>query len=209
MPAMINMVGQVCGQLTVVAKAEPKTARIKWLCKCSCGNELAVEGTKLRSGHTRSCGCIHRPAIERFAEKIALVDSGCIEWIGGLNGVGYGQFYVGRNANPNTGKGYAHRWSFEHHVGPIPEGMHLDHLCRNRACVNPEHLEPVTIRENILRGVSRAAEHATKTHCPAGHPYEGSNLYVYPTSGIRRCRECGRLQSAARYRRAAQARRAS
>jgi hypothetical protein len=143
-------------------------------------------------------GYVRRPALVRFADKIALTDSGCVEWIGGLNGVGYGQFYIGRTSLEQTGKGYAHRWSYEYHVGPIPEGLELDHLCRNTACVNPEHLEPVTQRENLLRGTSPAAEHAKKTSCPAGHPYAGRNLYIYPSTGIRRCRECGRLQAQAR-----------
>lgn len=144
-------------------------------------------------------GSVRRPALDRFAEKIALTDSGCIEWIGGLNGVGYGQFYAGRTSLAETGKTYAHRWSYEYHVGPIPEGLHLDHLCRNRACVNPEHLQPVTVRENLLRGEGPSAVNAEKTHCPKGHPYSGDNLYVYPTSNIRRCRECGRQQCRARY----------
>lgn len=151
-------------------------------------------------------GTIIRPALDRFADRIALTDSGCIEWIGGLNGVGYGQFYVGRTSYDATGKGYAHRWSYEYHVGPIPEGLHLDHLCRNRACVNPDHLEPVTVRENLLRGETTTAAHARKTHCPAGHEYAGRNLYIHPTRGYRVCRECGRQRSAARYRLIAQAR---
>jgi hypothetical protein len=142
-------------------------------------------------------GTVIRPAIDRFAEKIALTDSGCIEWIGGLNGVGYGQFFRGRLSHGDTGKTYAHRWSYEHHVGPIPEGLHLDHLCRNRACVNPDHLEPVTVRENLLRGEGVSAACAKKTHCPKGHPYSGDNLYTHPTKNMRRCRECARQQSAA------------
>lgn len=140
-------------------------------------------------------GTVQRPAIERFREKIAPGPNGCIEWTGGLNGVGYGQFYGGRTSLGQTGKTYAHRWSYEHFVGPIPEGLHLDHLCRNRKCVNPEHLEPVTIRENLLRGVGPSAIHAQKTECPAGHPYSGDNLYTHPAKHQRFCRECGRLHA--------------
>ena len=194
---MIDMTGQTCGKLTVLAVAQQGSGRkVKWLCRCTCGNEVAVASDKLRSGRTRSCGCIHRPAVDRFAEKIATSDTGCIEWIGGLNGVGYGQFYVGTNtpgvATSETGKGYAHRWSYEYHVGPIPDGMHLDHLCRNRACVNPDHLEPVTIRENLLRGVGPSARNAAKTRCKRGHLLAGENLYVHPTKNMRRCRQCDR-----------------
>jgi hypothetical protein len=86
-------------------------------------------------------GRVRRAAMDRFLEKTMTTDSGCIVWTGGLNGVGYGQFYVGRTSRDATGKGYAHRWSYEQFVGPIPEGMHIDHLCRNRACVNPDHLD--------------------------------------------------------------------
>lgn len=97
---------------------------------------------------------------------------------------GYGQ--VGRGIP-------AHRVVYEELVGPIPEGLQLDHLCRVRACVNPGHLEPVTRRENLLRGESPAAKHARKTHCPKGHPFEGENLYVDPR-GQRGCKTCRREQ---------------
>jgi hypothetical protein len=114
------MTGQVCGQLTVLCIAPSTTKKVKWLCRCSCGNEVEVDGTKLRSGHTKSCGCMHRPAYDRFIEKTAPGHNGCIEWTGGLNGVGYGQFYRGKKSAEDTGKTYAHRWSYEHYVGPIP-----------------------------------------------------------------------------------------
>lgn len=140
-------------------------------------------------------GSVLRPAAERFWEKVQIEPGGCWQWTGGLNGVGYGQFYRGKRSREDTGKTYAHRWAYEQLVGPIPEGLHLDHLCRNPACVNPAHLEPVTARENLLRGVGPSAAHAKKTHCPDGHPYAGSNLYIHPTKGYRVCRACGRRRA--------------
>ena len=131
-------------------------------------------------------GYVIRPALDRFADKIALTDSGCIEWIAGTQGEGYGQFFRGRTVPGEHGKIAAHRWSYEYHVGPIPAGMEIDHLCRNRLCVNPEHLEPVTSQENI----SRSHGNGRKTHCPSGHPYSGDNLRVY--RGTRFCRACSR-----------------
>jgi len=87
----------------------------------------------------------------------------------------------------------AHRAVYEAVVGPIPEGFQLDHLCRNRACVNPGHLEPVTGAENIRRGVSH---HRSLAHCPAGHPYDTKNTMRRLETGgpARRCRQCHRLQ---------------
>jgi hypothetical protein len=88
-----------------------------------------------------------------------------------------------------------HRVVWEWLIGPIPDGLTLDHLCRNRACCNPDHIELVTMAENKRRGYSRNAINARKTHCPKRHPLEGDNLMV-DKRGYRRCRECALEHSA-------------
>lgn len=122
---------------------------------------------------------------DRFFAKVNKTDA-CWLWTASLNNRGYGQFGVGRRLV------LAHRWSYEWHNGPIPAGLHLDHLCRVRNCVRPDHLEPVTNRENNRRGDTGAHERA-KTHCPQGHPYDETNTYSTPgVENSRACRECMR-----------------
>lgn len=107
-------------------------------------------------------------------------DTGCWVWTGIKDKLGYGNF--GFHGRKHT----AHRASYLLLIGDIPEGLDVDHLCRNPSCVNPSHLEPVTRSENIRRGFSHER---AKTHCPQGHPYSGENLAVLST-GHRRCRTC-------------------
>lgn len=119
----------------------------------------------------------------RFLDKV-LVGESCWEWQATVSPYGYGKFGV---KDSRWRMVPAHRFSYELFVGPIPEGLHLDHLCRNRVCVRPNHLEPVTCKENIHRGIG----HGHETHCPKGHPYDEANTY-WRTDGRhgRHCRRC-------------------
>jgi hypothetical protein len=109
---------------------------------------------------------------------------------------GYGQVYVGRDSGFAAGiLALAHRVAYQLAVGPILEGLTIDHLCRNRACCNPAHLEAVTGRENGLRGFSPPAINARKTHCIHGHEFTEENTYR-PPSGQRECIKCKRAFAA-------------
>ncbi|GGS27877.1 HNH endonuclease [Streptomyces parvus] len=121
--------------------------------------------------------------MRRFWSKVMVDASGCLLWTAGQIGNGYGQFYFqGRSV-------LAHRFAFTVLVGAIPEGLQLDHLCRVRSCVNPNHLEPVTARENVLRGETTPAANLAKAACPAGHVYDATNTRIR-ANGSRECRTC-------------------
>lgn len=121
------------------------------------------------------------PLGERFYAK---VDKGgqCWLWTGAINGHGYGHIKIAGRMQ------YAHRVAYELEVGPIPDGLVLDHLCRNRSCVNPDHLEPVPHRANVLRGEGATASHARQESCKRGHPFDAANTYAW--NGRRICRAC-------------------
>lgn len=132
-------------------------------------------------------GRTYPPLLDRLAAKIDFNGvGGCWLWTGATVGErGYGQ------ARSNGKPVVAHRAVWEATVGPIAEGMTIDHLCRVRLCVNPDHLEPVTMRENILRGEGPCAVNARKLWCAKGHPLDGENLRIDHRGG-RQCRLCER-----------------
>lgn len=134
-----------------------------------------------------------RPAIERFREKVAVDErSGCWLWTASIQSNGYARFNDGVNVRGG------HRFAYEVFIGPIPEGLVLDHLCRVRHCVNPAHLEPVTGPENVLRGAGMAELHRQR-ECKNGHPATPENVYRRRSTGrVVYCRPCRRERRAAR-----------
>lgn len=143
----------------------------------------------------------HKPNIimglpERFWSKAVIDDRGfstpCLIWAACRSSAGYAKF----NAQGNRVE-YGHRLAYEALIGPIPEGLVVDHLCRNRACVNPDHLEPVGRGENVMRGETLTAANHIKTHCPQGHEYTPENTRV-SKNGHRRCLTCDRARDRAR-----------
>lgn len=123
--------------------------------------------------------------LNAFLSRIHRDENGCYLWYGANDGSqGYGRFYSGDKYRS------AHVLSYEWTIGGVPAGMQIDHLCRNPGCVNPDHLEAVTCRENLLRGQTHAAINAAKTACPRGHVYD---TIIHAASGDRRtCSICQR-----------------
>ena len=131
----------------------------------------------------------HRTPLQRFWARVDREGpGGCWLWPTVDRQTGYGRISVGGSAQST------HRFAYQTFVGPIPEGYVVDHLCRVRACCNPAHLEPVTNRENTIRGLApllARTRHAATTCCPSGHPYDEANTY-YNRNGQRSCRACAR-----------------
>lgn len=143
------------------------------------------------------CGPVHRDWADglgaRLLGRVEFSESGCWSWTGAIDKKGYGRIRINKCVLK------AHRVAYEEWEGPIPPGLTLDHLCRNHACINPHHLEPVTNQENVLRGDGPCARNARATHCPQGHPYDAENTYVWPATGYRACRVCKRAHRSRYY----------
>lgn len=121
---------------------------------------------------------------EWFFHRVTPSEGGCWVWAGRMATTGYGVFRI-----PGSISILAHRWSYEFLRADIPEGLVIDHLCRNRACVNPWHLEPVTLLVNWERGETPSLANARKTHCIHGHAFTPENTRLR-TEGGRHCRTC-------------------
>lgn len=144
-----------------------------------------------------------KTSVERFWANIDRQPDGCWEWVGPMYGNGYGQMWVKHESY------LAHRFAYELLVGPVPDGMDLDHLChgaddlcpggwacRHRRCVRPAHLEPVTRQVNIARGLSA---NGGKTHCKRGHEFTEENTKITSMGG-RACRACALVYNRERMR---------
>jgi hypothetical protein len=197
---LIDLTGMRFGWWLVLCKAERrgKAACAEWVCRCSCGTEKVFRSAILRKGRTLSCGChlagidgakiwkvVPRgtPIATRIKAKCITDSNGCWIWQGTKSG-GYGQIAV------NGKQLYVHRASYECFKAKIPDGLTLDHLCKNKRCCNPEHLEPVTMRVNVLRSENPCAVNAKKTTCPRGHEYDQDRSKV----GGRQCRKCRQIR---------------
>lgn len=172
------------------------------LCECGCGLPTSTykvaRGSKKRRhtrfipGHQRRTRADWRPL---FWKRVRKLKNGCWQWLGSSQRDGYGHFTVERVTERWTKT--AHKVAYELLVGPVPNGLVLDHVkCHNKWCVNPSHLEPVTQLVNLLRSPQTVNSiNKAKTHCKHGHEFTPENTYLRPDNGNRMCKACNRLSN--------------
>lgn len=156
---------------------------------CECGAEIkTIKAKTCRGCANRAKGKAAVVTMNKayILARVTVTDNGCWLWNLSRNADGYGK--VGRTTNP-WGEQMAHRVAFRIWNGDIPDGLQIDHLCRNRPCANPAHLEAVAHRTNMRRAPHIAAQIA-RTHCKWGHEFSPENTYVAPSDNRRRCRAC-------------------
>lgn len=172
-----------CGQPTMIAKRTNSGVR----------QFKGVPARYLSSHNAHAPLHVNMPIQLRLFPRLVIDPSGCLLWTGWTDGDGYGRIRIDGHER------LVHRLMYELFVGPIPDGLKA-WGCRNRNCASPAHLEPVTTRENVLRGDGVAAVQAAVTHCgTCGLPYDEENTYIAPGTRKRKCRNCHRA-TAARYR---------
>lgn len=153
------------------------------LCLCGCGSSVRRKGRLYLAGHNMRNAVRGGYKTVRYVEEDRGFATPCWIWQLGQSGKGYGCEWDRVRRRMVA----AHILAFERSYGPVPSGLELDHLCRVRLCVNPDHLEPVTHAENIRRGKG-GERNRLKTHCVRGHEFSGHNLVF--EDGRRRCRKC-------------------
>lgn len=150
------------------------------------------EETKIKSSRSKKGkpsplkgrGSSYDELLERFESKVEILITNCWKWNGHIEENGYGRFGIGSHLMVS-----AHRMSYILYKGPIDLGLTIDHLCKNKWCVNPNHLEPVTLKENLLRSNAITTINKNKQECDSGHIFSLSNTYIRPV-GSRDCRIC-------------------
>ena len=194
---------------------DPRTPRVSQPCSVEgCGSASLARGYCSKHwSRWRKYGTTDLPTrMDIFWSRVDRSGgpSACWPWTAGGISDGYGHFWISEIQSNRM----AHRVAYEDVIGPVPDGMVLDHVCHNnsgcklgnecphRRCCNPTHLEPVTNVENTLRGEGPNSRNAVPTECPSGHPYDEVNTGFVSTSGHRYCRACHRIRAAERRARA-------